>query len=37
MNASIRTRLPRVFIDIEAEKDYWQDWYHNLPRASVAR
>lgn len=37
MNACISTRLPRVFIDIEAEQDYWQDWYHNLPGAAAAR
>jgi hypothetical protein len=37
MNAIVNARLPRVFIDIEAEQDYWQDWYHNLPGAAAAR
>lgn len=36
-NATINTRLPRVFIDIEAEQEYWQDWYQNLPGAAAAR
>jgi hypothetical protein len=37
MNAIFNTRLPRLFIDIEVEQDYWRDWYHNLPGAAAAR
>ncbi|WP_337052222.1 hypothetical protein [Pseudoxanthomonas sp. USHLN014] len=31
------SRLPRIFIDLQAEQAYWQDWYLNLPRAGDAR
>jgi hypothetical protein len=37
MNAIFNARLPRVCIDIQAEQDYWQDWFHNLPGAAAAR
>lgn len=37
MHATFSTRLPRLSIDVEAERRYWQDWYQNLPGASAAR
>ncbi|SEK87877.1 hypothetical protein SAMN05428989_0990 [Pseudoxanthomonas sp. GM95] len=37
MNTFFNARLPRMFIDIEAEQDYWQEWFHNLPQAAAAR
>ncbi|MET1023483.1 MAG: hypothetical protein ABWX87_04165 [Pseudoxanthomonas sp.] len=37
MNAIVNVRLPRMFIDIQAEQDYWRDWFHNLPGAASVR